>query len=179
MILRIVNDVLQQNGSNFGIYFGGTPDFLMDTRRGLYSYEALRGRLAENSFARDGLVDLSGPVLRLQSLSSEELYVLLEKLRHVFAGGDPARYLIPDEALAAFLRHCDRRIGEAYFRTPRTTIKAFLDLLSVLEQNAKASWETLLDGAAIVADRPPVDEEIDDTITLAQGSADEMSEFRL
>jgi len=107
----------------------------MDTRRGLYSYEALRSRLAENAFARDGLVDLTGPVLRLQALRPEDVYVLLEKLRHLYAGGDAARHLVPDAALPAFLEHCAKRIGDAYFRTPRNTIKAFLDLLAVLDQS--------------------------------------------
>jgi len=68
-ILRILNDVLQGSAKNLGFLMGGTPEFLMDTRRGLYSYEALQSRLAENSFAREGLVDLSGPVIRLASLT--------------------------------------------------------------------------------------------------------------
>jgi len=61
--------------------------------------------------------------------------VLLQKLRHVFAGGEPERYLLPDTALPAFMEHCHKRIGEAYFRTPRNTITAFINLLAVLEQN--------------------------------------------
>ena len=69
-ILRILNDVLQGSAAHLGFVLGGTPEFLMDTRRGLYSYEALQSRLAENTFARDGLVDLSGPVVRLSSLTS-------------------------------------------------------------------------------------------------------------
>jgi hypothetical protein len=109
--------------------------------------------LAENSFVRDGLVDLSGPVLRLQTLTTEELYVLLVKLRHVFAMGDPARHLVPDEALHAFMAHCQGRIGEAYFRTPRNTIKAFLDLLAVLEQNPGVAWDDLVARAEIAPDR--------------------------
>ena len=117
-ILRIVNDVLQGSAESLGVYFGGTPEFLMDSRRGLYSYEALRSRLAENSFARNGLVDLSGPVIRLQSLTPEDLYILLGRLRHVFAYGDQNRYLVPDEVFKAFMTHCNQRIGEAYFRTP-------------------------------------------------------------
>ncbi|MGY4219384.1 hypothetical protein ACVMFB_005883 [Bradyrhizobium sp. USDA 4522] len=66
-ILRIVNDALQGNTSNIGFVMCGTPQFLMDTRRGLFSYEALQSRLAENQFATKGLVDLSGPVINLQS----------------------------------------------------------------------------------------------------------------
>ena len=77
---------------------------------------------------------MSGPVIRLQSLSPEELLILLANIRSVFAMGDTAHHLVPDEALAAFMAHCNQRIGEAYFRTPRNTIKAFVQLLSILEQ---------------------------------------------
>lgn len=153
-ILRIVNDVLQGNVEHMGIMFGGTPEFLMDSRRGLYSYEALRSRLAENSFARGGYVDVSGPVIRLSSLSPEEMYVLLTKLMHLFACGDEAKYLVPDAALTAFMEHCSKRIGDAYFRTPRNTIKAFLDLLSILEQNPTTRWEELLGTLEITPDTP-------------------------
>jgi hypothetical protein len=153
-ILRIVNDTLQGSAESIGFYFGGTPEFLMDSRRGLYSYEALRSRLAENSFARNGLVDLSGPVIRLQSLTPEDLYILLGKLRHIFAHGDPARYLVPDEAFRAFMSHCNKKVGEAYFRTPRNTIKAFLDLLAILEQNPGTDWHSLVDQVEIAVDAP-------------------------
>jgi hypothetical protein len=143
-ILRIVNDVLQGNASGIGFIFGGTPEFLMDSRRGLYSYQALQSRLVENAFATHGLVDLSGPVLRLQSLTPEDLLVLLSNLRSVFALGDPEKHLVPDEALPLFMNHCNQRIGEAYFRTPRNTIKAFVQFLAVLEQNPGQSWSDLL-----------------------------------
>lgn len=143
-ILRIVNDSLQGSASSLGWLFGGTPDFLMNTRKGLYSYEALHSRLEENQFARDGLADLSGPVVRLQSLTAEDLYVLLLRLRHLSALGDPNAYAVPDEALQAFLAHCRSRVGDATFRTPRNTIKAFLDLLAVLEQNPEAEWTDLI-----------------------------------
>lgn len=93
--------------SNLGNFMiDDTPDFLFDTRRGLYSYEALQSRLAQNSFAGNGLVDHSGPVLRLANLSPENFYVLLIKLRHVYAGGDPAAHLVPDEALVAAWPRC-------------------------------------------------------------------------
>lgn len=151
-ILRILNDVLQGNVGGLGFVFGGTPEFLMDSRRGLYSYQALQSRLAENAFASGGLVDLSGPVLRLQSLSPEDLLVLLANIRNVFAQGDPARQLVPDEALPAFMDHCNRRIGEAYFRTPRNTIKAFVQFLAVLEQNPGVDWRELLGEVDVTQD---------------------------
>jgi len=143
-ILRMLNDSLQGTSEGLGIVLSGTPEFLTDARKGLYSYPALQGRLTENTFAKNGLVDFTHPVLRLSSLTQEEFLVLLQKLRHVFAYGNPDKYLLDDSGLLAFMNHCHQRIGDAYFRTPRTTITAFLNLLSVLEQNADTSWQDLL-----------------------------------
>lgn len=151
-ILRILNDILQGTTEGLGLVLGGTPEFLFDTRRGLYSYEALASRLAVNSFAGDGFVDFTSPVIRLQNLSPEELYHLLERLRDVFAGGDAAKYLVPDEALQAFMEHCAKRLGDAYFRTPRNSVKAFIDLLAILEQNPSADWRERLGVVDIAPD---------------------------
>lgn len=179
-ILRILNDVLQGSASHLGFIFGGTPETLTDTRRGLYSYTALQSRLAENSFASDGLVDLSGPVIRLTSLTPEDLYVLLTKIRNVYASGDPAAYPVPDEALMAFMQHCSQRVGEAYFRTPRNTIKAFCDLLAILEQNPGVDWRSLLGGVSLVPESNPDLAPLDDEIGLGgQDSDDDLAGFRL
>ena len=151
-ILRILNDSLQGSVEGLGFVLGGTPEFVLDPRRGLYSYPALQSRLSENRFAKDGLVDFTGPIVRLASLSQEEFYVLLEKLRGVYAFGDPSKYLLPDEGLQAFMAHCQQQLGEVYFRTPRTTITAFIDLLSVLEQNPSADWHALLGNVKVEKD---------------------------
>lgn len=151
-ILRIINDMLQGNAQGLGFVFGGTPEFLMDSRRGLYSYEALQSRLAENQFAAAGVIDLSGPVVRLQNLSPEDLLILLGNIRRVFALGEVERHLISDDALDAFMAHCNGRIGEAYFRTPRNTIKAFVQLLAILEQNPQLDWRELIGDATIEDD---------------------------
>jgi hypothetical protein len=152
-ILRILNDCLQGSTHYMGFLLGGTPDFLLDPRKGLYSYEALHSRLAENAFARAaGVVDYNATTLHLANLAPEELLILLRNLRHVFAAGDPAKYLVPDEALTAFLAHCSKRIGDAYFRTPRTTIKAFVDLLAVLEQSPGLQWTQLLEQVHVEED---------------------------
>ena len=163
-ILRILNDSLQGTAVGLGFIMGGTPDFLMDTRRGLYSYSALQSRLAENTFAVKGLVDYSGPVLRLSNLSPEDFYILLGKLRHVFAYGNPADYLLPDEALKAFMEHCSKKIGDAYFRTPRNTITSFVNLLSVLEQNRQTTWKDILGTVNIKPDiNPDLDHDVEET----------------
>ena len=163
-ILRILNDVLQGTARHLGFMLGGTPEFLMDTRRGLYSYEALQSRLAENTFARNGLVDLSGPVVRLASLTPEDMFVLLANIRRVVFGNDST---FPDEALTAFMAHCSKRIGNSYFQTPRTTVTAFVNLLSVLEQNPGTDWRGLIGGVDISKDIGDDEED------------DELASFRL
>jgi hypothetical protein len=173
-ILRMLNDVLQGNVGGIGFLFGGTPEFLMDPRRGLYSYEALQSRLSENTFAVDGLVDMTGPIMRLQSLTPEELFVLLRNLRHVYSCGNEEAYLVPDEALEAFMAHCNERVGEAYFRTPRNAIKAFVHMLAVLEQNPQTEWRVLLGATEIVPDEE--DEGADDA---APDGDDELTSITL
>ena len=167
-ILRILNDCLQGNTQYIGFLLGGTPDFLLDPRKGLYSYEALQSRLAENSFARKaGVIDYTSPTLHLANLAPEELYILLRNIRHVYASGDPSKYLVPDEALTAFLSHCSNTIGEAYFRTPRNTIKSFVDLLAVLEQNTQLQWNQLIE-------QVKVEEELNtDMPVIGQENSDE------
>jgi hypothetical protein len=189
-ILRILNDCLQGVAVGLGFILCGTPDFLMDTRRGLYSYQALQSRLAENSFAaKSGVQDFSGPVIRLASLTPEDLYVLLINLRRVYATGDPTKFLIPDEALQAFMTHCSKKIGDAYFRTPRNTIRAFIDLLAVLEQNSQLRWQNLVDGVQLESDDGSEQlselEDIAPVITTSSGDTpkestnDELNKFKL
>lgn len=190
-ILRILNDALQGTAVGLGVIMGGTPDFLMDTRRGLYSYPALQSRLAENTFAVKGLVDYSGPVLRLSNLSPEDFYILIGKIRHVFAYGNVNDYLLPDVALKAFMEHCTKKIGDAYFRTPRNTITSFVNLLSVLEQNRHTTWQDILGSVEIKQDvNPDLDiapEEMDaGTImtgtaipTISKDSGDELATLKI
>ena len=171
-LLRMLNDSLQGTAVGLGFVLGGTPEFLMDTRRGVYSYSALQSRLAQNTFATAELVDFSGPVLRLSSLTVEDFYLLLGKIRHVYAGGDEARYLLPDPAIASFMEHCANRIGDSFFRTPRTTITSFINLLAILEQNPGTDWKNLIGQVKVEADRGG-------TSDLAVDPDDELASFKL
>jgi hypothetical protein len=159
-LLRIVNDVLQGSVDGLGFVFGGTPESLMDPRRGLFSYSALETRLRENAFAKThGVDDVSGPVIRLAALSAEDLYVLLTKLRYIQASGNADKYLLPDEGLHSFLAHCSNRIGASYFQTPRNTIRAFLDVLAVLEASPASKWTDLIASVPVQKDEGPRDVE--------------------
>lgn len=173
-ILRILNDCLQGSAEHIGFLLGGTPEFLLDTRKGLYSYEALQSRLAENKFAQQaGVIDYSSPTLHLASLTPEELFILLKNLRHVFASGNKEEYLVPDEALMGFLHHCSNKIGDAYFRTPRNTIKAFVDMLAVIEQNKHIAWDDLIQTIEVHEEKPS------DMPELRVESNDELANFSL
>jgi len=173
-ILRILNDSFQGTAVGLALVLGGTPEFLFDTRRGLYSYPALQSRLAQNTFATGGLVDFSGPIVRLSSLTPEDFFVLLQKIRHVYATGDEAKYLLPNEGIVSFMSHCATRVGDAYFRTPRTTITAFINLLAVLEQNPTANWKDLLGAIEVGADEGGAA----DLAVDAEGE-DELASFKL
>lgn len=179
-LLSIVNDGLQGQTVGLGYLFAGTPDFLTGSKRGLYSYEALKTRLSESTFASDDLVDMSGPVIRLSNLTQEDMYVLLQNLRHVHAGGDPDKYVVPDEALEVFMQHCNKQIGAAYFQTPRNTIKEFLSFLSILNQNPGVSWEELLDDIEI---EPEVGESTQtqriETESAETDEGDDLADFEL
>lgn len=157
-ILNILNNTLQGTLSHIGFIMSGTPEFLTDGNRGLYSYEALKSRLAENSFSKSlGLTDYNSTVLRLANLTKEELYLLLMNLRNVFAGGDTSKYLVPNDALLAYLNHCANKIGDSYYRTPRNTIKGFLDLLSMLEQYPSLKWSDMIEQIEVVQDVEPTE----------------------
>lgn len=151
MVLTLINDCLQGTVAHLGFILAGTDECVEDTRRGLYSYEALRTRLQRNSFVQAGLIDFSGPVIRLACLSPEELYVLLANIRNVHASGEPARHLVPDAALLAVLRRANETLGADYFKTPRDVIRSFVGLLNVLEQNPGTKWEILVNGGNFIA----------------------------
>jgi hypothetical protein len=140
-ILRIVNDCLQGSVEGLGFIFAATEDCLEDKRRGLFSYEALANRLAANQFASAEDIDLMGPVLKLNSMTNEERVVLLHNLRRVHAG-ETSTELISDQGIEAFLAHCASRMGASFFQTPRETVKGFLGLLNVLQQNPGTDWQT-------------------------------------
>ena len=178
-ILQIVNDCLQGNVAGIGFLFGGTDTFLEDRRRGMASYEALATRLAENAFARGGLKDFSGPVVRLSNLSPEDLFVLLHNIRSVFALGESAKYLIDEEGIQAFMNHCATTLGAEFFLTPRDAVKAFVGLLSVIEQNPGVSWQALLTQTAVETTTDPEAGDPGPDAELSPKGLDDLASFQL
>ena len=170
-LLRILNDCLQGTAEGIGFIFGATTEMVTDPRRGLYSYRALATRLAENPLLRDGLVDFSGPTLRLASFTPEDVYVLLDRLRALYS--DEVTSRAPDEALTSFLAHCHEKVGDAYFRTPRKTIKEFVDLLALIEQNPEVQWDSLISAVEIAPDVNPDLVPLEDEIPVDVSALDQ------
>ena len=133
VILSIINDSMQGSTEHIGFIFGGTPAFLEDKYKGMYSYGALESRLADNPFSKKGMEDLSGPVIRLSNLSPEELYVLFINIRNVFAMGDKSKYLVTDSEIKQFLEWSLNRLGAQAYLSPRESNKNFVGLLTQLE----------------------------------------------
>ena len=159
-LLTILNDCVQGAAKGLGFLFAGTDECLEDKRRGLFSYEALRSRLAENTLAKQqGLVDLSGPVIRLQPLTPEDLFVLLKNIALVHASGDPSKVAANDEAVAAMLHRANETLGSEFFRTPRDVIRAFVGLLNLLDQNPSKTWQDLLGTGILKKIESPMSEE--------------------
>jgi hypothetical protein len=172
---------MQGSVRSLGFLMAGTDECLEDKRRGLYSYEALRSRLVENRFATDGVVDFSGTVVRLQNLSPEDLVVLLRNIRNVQANGDPAKYIVPDDALIAVLKKASETLGADYYKTPRDVVRSFVGLLSVLEQNPERNWQDFLaQGLVKSADKPiSIEEEISKGSPPTPDNDDQMASFKL
>lgn len=143
-ILTIFNDTLQGRAEGLGVIFGGTPQFLEDTRRGLFSYEALRSRLADSRFADTGYTTLSSPVIRLRRLSDNELYALLCRLSKLHAMQRGCEELLSEAELKEFLSFSLSRAGASELLTPREMIRDFMTLLQILSENEGASFEVLL-----------------------------------
>ena len=143
-MLAMYNDALQGKARYLGILMGATPQALEDKRRGVYSYEALRSRLAEGKFSRPGARDLLAPVIRLEPLTAEEMLILCEKLEDMHAGLYGYESRITTEYLAAFIRIEYERIGAEANITPREVIRDFIELLDLAYQNPDASIGELL-----------------------------------
>lgn len=143
-MLTMYNDTLQGKAHHLGIIMGSTPQAIEDKRRGIYSYEALRSRLAEGKFSRPGTRDLLAPIIRLEPLTAEEMLVLCEKLSDMHAslyGYD--RHITTDD-LVAFIKMEYSRIGADQNITPREVIRDFIELLDLLYQNPSTSLANLM-----------------------------------
>ncbi|WP_338934820.1 ATP-binding protein [Lactobacillus helveticus] len=143
-ILTMYNDTLQGKAKYLGIIMCGTPQAIEDRRRGVYSYEALRSRLATGKFVQDGARDMYAPVIKLQPLTAEEMLVLTEKLADMHANLYGYERTITDDDLAQFIKIEYARVGADTNITPREIIRDFIELLDIVWQNPDTKITDLL-----------------------------------
>ena len=143
-LLTMYNDTLQGRARHLGIIMGGTPQCIEDTRRGVFSYEALRSRLEEGRFVLDGMRNVLSPVIRLSPLTCEEMLVLIEKVAEIHAGLFEYGRRLSQQELIDFIRIEFGRIGADAKLTPREVIRDFIELLNIVYQNPEVNVAELL-----------------------------------
>lgn len=143
-LLTMFNDTMQGKVQSLGILVGGTPPFLEDQRRGLYSYKALETRLSASRFAKDGLKDVSGPVIRLQILNTDEVFTLLTRILEVYLAYYGFNPNLTAEDLQLFLQGIAERIGADQLLTPREVVRDFITVLNLLRQNPGTNFRNIL-----------------------------------
>lgn len=148
-ILTMYNDALQGKAHYIGMLMSGTPQCIEDTRRGVYSYEALRSRLQEGRFSVEGARDMMAPVIRLEPLSPEEMLVLTEKLTDMHAGLYGYECRIRQEERVQFIQMEYSRVGADSHITPREIIRDFIELLDILYQHPEKTAGELLNSQVL------------------------------
>ena len=166
-ILSIFNDTLQGKAPYLGFVFVGTPQFLEDTRRGLFSYDALRSRLSDGILSGGEFKNLAGPVIRLVRLTDSELFALITRINKLYS--ERYNYEIPltGEEMKAFLTMSLSKAGADTMITPREIIRGYISLLHILRQNPNATFSAVLgDAAALVkADKKQAEDDIPDELS--------------
>ena len=157
-MLAMFNDTLQGRAPGLCVVFGGTPQFLEDPRRGLFSYEALRSRLCDSRFATEGYKNLNSPVIRLRRLSDDELLALMRRMTRLYGeyyGRDPR---VSDEDQVTFLRVCLSRAGADSMITPREMLRDYMTVLDILSQNPEADFARVV-GESVKLETPNTTDE--------------------
>lgn len=134
-ILMMYNDALQGKAQYVGIIMGGTPECIEDKHKGVFSYDALRSRLSEGRFTTSDVKDMLAPIIRLNPLTTEEMYVLIEKLAQIHSGLYDYQLNITADGLEYFLKVEYARVGATTNITPREIIRDFIELLNIAFQN--------------------------------------------
>ena len=169
-MLAMYNDCLQGKASHMGIIMCGTPECMQDTRRGVYSYEALRSRLSEGRFSGE-YKDMLAPVISLKPLSYEEMYILIEKLSVLHSDLYDYQMRISHEEMVGFLKFEFERIGAEKLITPREVIRDYIEILDIMYQEKDVTVSDII-GKGIIGMTAKASDEENDT-------EDEFAEFEI
>lgn len=160
-LLTMFNDIMQGKSSYLSMYVCGTPEFIEDQNRGLYSYEALRSRLVAGRY-ENGYDNYLGPVINLRPLTNEEVYVLLQTLRDLYEQRNGVSTGLTDEMLERYLRTVMSNSISSEMITPREITRDFISLMDTLRQNEGLTFDKLVNDRKVSADVNPDDILFDD-----------------
>ena len=163
-ILAMFNDTLQGRASGLGLVLGGTPQFLDDTRRGLFSYEALRSRLCDSRFHSEKYNNFIGPVIRLKRLSDDELFALISRITKLYSQNYGCGALVTEQQMVRFLEISLARAGADSMVTPREMLRDYMTVLNILIQNPAATFEEIVGTTEIANEIEPDKETVTKTI---------------
>ena len=170
-LLNIFNDAMQGKMEGMGVYLCGTPQFVEDMRRGLFSYEALRTRLSGSRFLKDGMQDMQGPLMYLEKLTHEEIFVLLRRVSDLHKIHYGYEKQVSEEELIAFMQIVANRLGADELLTPREVLRDFVSILNFIHQNPETSFLSMFGDDFLIV--RPDDQKINDEFI------DEAVEFTL
>ncbi|MDR0984075.1 MAG: ATP-binding protein [Ruminococcus sp.] len=176
-ILTMYNDTLQGKASSIGIIMGATPQFIEDTEKGVFSYDALRSRLTEGKFSHTGATDLMSPIIRLEPLQSEDMYILIEKLTEIHSELYKFEHKISHDDYVAFLKAEYERVGASVQITPREVIRDFIEVLNIIYQHPEKTVTSILTDSGFAFALPVLENENSSGLTSSTKSDDEFAEF--
>ncbi|MEO7021182.1 MAG: ATP-binding protein [Ktedonobacteraceae bacterium] len=158
-ILTLFNDLNQGVAQHIGMIFSGTPQLVEDPKRGLYSYEALRSRLQESRFSQNGRRSFAGPIIRLDTLSNEELFVLLQKLRTIHALHYKYETTITDRDIQQFMEIVTAQVGSAQQLTPREITRDLIAVVEIMRRDTTFTFADIIHKRDFVVSRQQADPE--------------------
>ena len=176
-ILSMFNDTLQGRAPGLDIIFGGTPQFLEDTRRGLFSYEALRSRLCDSRFALDGFKNLIGPVIRLRRLSDDELFALIQRVTVLYSQYYNWECTVTNDDRLKFLNICLSRAGADSMITPREMLRDYMTVLNILMQNPTAKFDDVVGSCVTLKTDVSIDEPTTEDTSITSATAAQSTRY--
>ena len=167
-ILSIFNDTMQGKAEGLGVIMGATPQMVEDPRRGLFSYEALKSRLAPGRFISYENQNLLSPLIRLVRLTDNELFALCKRLALLHSSYYRYEIRVTDDEIALFLKVSLGRVGAQEMITPREITRDFINLLDVTYSDPEASFEKLLESEPEEKPLQQKDDEFDELFDLSE-----------
>ncbi len=142
-LLAIFNDTMQGKAEHLGIYIGGTPNFLEDSKRGLFNDLAWKRRTTKSRFTK-GFQDTSSPVFQLEALTEPEILLLFQRLVKVHSVHYNAKKTLTNDELNVFLQEVINRLGANALLTPGEIVRDFVSVLNILQQNQNLTLSKLI-----------------------------------